>query len=91
MAIKLDDAMFNQASKQAMQKAFAETAEERFKAMGSSAFSRILDELKKSAVDKDLIAKFESDINAASDKNQAILNVINKGGGIADALLRILK
>lgn len=91
MAQKLDDAIFNKASNQAMQEALAKTAEERLKTMGASAFTTIITELKKSTVDKVFVAKLESKINAATNKNQVIIDVINKGGAIADALMKILK
>lgn len=91
MAQKLDDAIFNKASNQAMQEALTKTTEERLKAMGASAFTTIITELKKSTVDKVFVAQLESKINAATNKNQVIIDVINKGGAIADALMKILK
>ncbi len=91
MALKLDDAIFNKASNQAMQEALAKTAEERLKIMGTSAFTTIITELKKSTVDKTIVAQLESKINAATNKNQVIIDVIKKGGTIADALTKILK
>lgn len=91
MALKLDDAIFNKASKQSMQEALAKTADERLKVMGNSAFTTIITELKKSTVDKTLVAQLESKINAATNKNQVIIDVIKKGGAIADVLIKILK
>lgn len=91
MALKLDDAIFNKTSNQAMQEALAKTADERLKVMGASAFPAIITELKKSTVDKTLIAQLENKINAATYKNQVIVDVIKKSGAIADALMKILK
>lgn len=91
MARDLDDEIFNKASNQAMQKALAKTAEERLKIMGVADFSSIIAELKKKSVDKILVEKLENDINAATNKNQVIINVIKKGGTIANELIKILK
>ena len=91
MTQKLDDTIFNIASNQAMHEALAKTAEERIRVMGVSIFPTIITELKKGTVDKTLIAELERKINAATNKNQVIIDVIKKGGVIADALIKILK
>lgn len=91
MALKLDDAIFNQASNKAIREALTKTAEERLKVMGASAFPAIITELKKSTIDKTSVAELEHKINAATNKNQVIMDVIKKGGAIADTLIKILK
>lgn len=91
MAMKLDDAIFDKASNQAMQEALAKTAEERLEIMGTSDFQTIIAELKKSSIDETLVTNLENEINAATNKNQVIVNVIKKGGIIANELVKILK
>lgn len=91
MAGDLDDEIFNKASNQAMQEALTKTAEERLKIMEVSDFSLIIAELKKKSVDKILVEKLENEINAATNKNQVIVDVIKKGGTIANELVKILK
>ncbi|WP_106830579.1 hypothetical protein [Parabacteroides pacaensis] len=91
MALKLEDAIFNKASNQAIREALTKTAEERLKVMGASAFPAIITELKKSTVDKTFTAELERKINAATNKNQEVIDVIKKGGAIADTLIKILR
>lgn len=91
MAIKLDDEIFNKASDKAMQEALEKTQEERLKVMDLSQFSSIVEELKKSSLDKTLIEKLENEINAATNKNQMIIDTIKKGGVVAEGLLKAVK
>lgn len=91
MAIKLDDEIFNKASDKAMQEALEKTQEERLKVMDLSQFSSIVEELKKSSLDKTLIEKLENEINAATNKNQMIIDTIKKGGVVAEGLLKVVK
>jgi hypothetical protein len=93
MARKLDDSVFNQASERAMQEALLKTAEQRLRALGPTGYQRVLEQLRAGAgaVDPALIAELESAIDAATDKNKVITDVIKKGISIAQAIAAILR
>lgn len=91
MAKKFDENIFNQASKQAMAKALDETLKERVQIMKDADFANIIVELKKSSVDKAEIDHFASMINQATDKNNALLQVLEKGTALAKVLIGIIK
>ena len=90
MAIKFSDDVFKNASDQAKQNALIETAEARLKAMGTNAYGDILDKLKSDCVDHTLIEELEKEINAATDKNKLILDLIRKGGKLGKLLLGVI-
>ncbi len=74
-----------------MQQALINTAKQRIKAMGSNDCNRIIGDLKSSCADKAVVAEIEAEINKASNKNQAILKILDGGGKAAIIILRILK
>ena len=88
--MNFDKNMFKKASASAMNSALIKTSEERLEIMGESAYITIINKLKKDSVDKDLIEDFESKINASTNKNQVILNVIRTGGTLAEYITKII-
>lgn len=91
MGIEFDNEVFNQASNEALQAALVKTATERLKASGPSVFSKIIEDLRQHCVDKTEIDKLEAEINRATDKNETIIQVLKKGGAVADCILNFLK
>lgn len=87
----LDDSKFKKASDEVMIRTLQKTVKEREAAVGSAVFSQIINELKKSSVDTEEVAKLEQEINSATDKNKALANVLNKGGRVATAIADIIK
>ena len=88
--MNLDKDMFKKASTSAMDSALIKTSEERLKIMRKSAYITIIDKLKEDSVDKCLIEDLESKINASTDKNQVILNVMKAGGTLAKFITKII-
>ena len=55
-----------------------------------SQIAEILNALKKSAVDPSIIANLQQQITQATNKNQIILNVVEKGGTLGKVLIDIV-
>lgn len=91
MAKRLDDSIFKQASTQAMQTALDQTVKDRLRIMKDADFVDILEKLKKTSVDKAEITELKSVIDQATDKNEALLSVLEKGGTLAKTVIDIIK
>lgn len=91
MAKRLDDSIFKQASTQAMQTALDQTVKDRLRIMKDADFVDILEMLKHTSVDKAEITELKSVIDQATDKNKALLCVLEKGGALAKAVIDIIK
>lgn len=91
MAKRLDDSIFKQASTQAMQTALDQTVKDRLRIMKDADFVDILEKLKQTSVDKAEITVLKSVIDQATDKNEALLSVLEKGGALAKAVIDIIK
>lgn len=91
MAKRLDDSIFKQASTQAMQTALDQTVKDRLRIMKDADFVDILEKLKKTSVDKAEITELKSVIDQATDKNEALLSVLEKGGALAKTVIDIIK
>jgi hypothetical protein len=90
MAAKLDDSVFNRASDRALREALAKTAEQRLKAMGSDGWLQVVTRLKSCLADKALVEALEAEVNASTDKNRVLIDIVRKGGSIAKAIGQIL-
>lgn len=91
MAKRLDDSIFKQASTQAMQTALDQTVKDRLRIMKDADFVDILEKLKQTSVDKAEITELKSVIDQATDKNETLLCVLEKGGALAKAVIDIIK
>lgn len=91
MVKRLDDNIFKQASTQAMQTALDQTVKDRLRIMKDADFVDILEMLKQTSVDKAEITKLKSVIDQATDKNEALLSVLEKGGALAKTVIDIIK
>ena len=91
MAKRLDDSIFKQASTQAMQTALDQTVKDRLRIMKDADFVDILEMLKQTSVDKAEITELKSVIDQATDKNEALLSVLEKGGALAKTVIDIIK
>lgn len=91
MAKRLDDSIFKQASTQAMQTALDQTVKDRLRIMKDADFVYIIEKLKQTSVDKAEITELKSVIDQASDKNETLLSVLEKGGALAKTVIDIIK
>lgn len=91
MAKRLDDSIFKQASTQAMQTALDQTVKDRLRIMNDADFDAVLEKLEKTSVDKAEIIQLKSVIDQATDKNEALLSVLEKGGALAKTVIDIIK
>lgn len=91
MAKRLDDSILKQASAQAMLIALDETVKDRLRIMKDADFMGILEMLKQTSVDKAEITQLKLVIDQATDKNKALLCVLEKGGALAKTVIDIIK
>ena len=84
----MDD--LKKASNEASIAASIKTAADKKKALGESLFTEIIKELKANGVDEETVNGLESEIARATDKNEALLKVIQKGDIIANKVLEIV-
>lgn len=91
MAKRLDDSIFKQASTLAMQTALDQTVKDRLRIMKDADFVDILEMLKQTSVDKAEITQLRLVIDHATDKNEALLSVLEKGGALAKTVIYIIK
>lgn len=87
----IDIKELEKAIKKAAITADAKTATEKEKVMGKFLFDNIIVELRNSSVSEDIINELEKEINNATDKNEAILRIIQNGGEVADKISAIIK
>ena len=88
MGFNIDD--LKKASNAASIAASIKTAADKKKALGESLFTEVIKELKANGVDEKTINSLETEIGRATDKNEAILKVIQKGDIIANKVLEIV-
>lgn len=88
MGFNIDD--LKKASNEASIAACIKTAADKKKALGESLFTEVIKELKANGVDEKTINSLETEIGRATDKNEAILKVIQKGDIIANKVLEIV-
>ena len=88
MGLYLED--LSKASSEAGISASIKTASARKEALGESLFTEDIKELKANGVDEKTINSLETEIGRATDKNEAILKVIQKGDIIANKVLEIV-
>lgn len=88
MGFNIDD--LKKASNEASIAASIKTAADKKKALGKSLFTEVIKELKANGVDEKTINSLETEIGRATDKNEAILKVIQKGDIIANKVLEIV-
>lgn len=91
MAKELDDNIFKQASTQAMQAALDQTVKDRLRVMKEADFDDVLEKLGKTSVKKSEIIQLKSVIDQATDKNKALLCVLEKGSVLAKTVIDIIK
>lgn len=91
MAKRLDDSIFKQASTQAMQTALDQTVKDRLRIMNDADFDAVLEKLEKTSVDQSEITQLKLVIDQATDKNEALLSVLEKGGALAKTVIDIIK
>jgi hypothetical protein len=87
---KYDDAIFNKASDEAMAQAKLKTAEQRLKLMGPGMYEQIISKLREDCANSAIVTQLEKEVNSSTDKNQTILNVMQKSGDVAKAIMGIL-
>lgn len=88
MEINIDD--LKKASNEASIAANIKTAANKREAVGKSLFTEVIKELKATGVDKNAVDSLETEINSATDKNEAILKIIQKGDIIGNKVLEIV-
>lgn len=91
MAKRLDDSIFKQASTQAMQTALDQTVKDRLRIMNDADFDAVLEKLEKTSVDQSETTQLKLVIDQATDKNEALLSVLEKGGALAKTVIDIIK
>lgn len=88
MGFNIDD--LKKASNEASIAASIKTAADKKKALGESLFTEVIKELKANGVDEKTVNDLEAEIARATDKNEALLKVIQKGDIIANKVLEIV-
>lgn len=88
MEINIDD--LKKASNEASIAANIKTAADKREAVGKSLFTEVIKELKAAGVDKNTVDSLETEIDSATDKNEAILKIIQKGDIIGNKVLEIV-
>lgn len=88
MGFNIDD--LKKASNEASIAASIKTAADKKKALGESLFTEVIKKLKANGVDEKTINSLETEIGRATDKNEAILKIIQKGDIIANKVLEIV-
>ena len=78
------------ASNEASIAASIKTAADKKKALGESLFTEIIKELKANGVDEETVNGLESEIARATDKNEALLKLIQQGDIIAHTVREIV-
>lgn len=91
MVKRLDDNIFKQASTQAMQTALDQTVKDRLRIMNDADFNAVLEKLEKTSVNQSEITQLKFVIDQATDKNKALLCVLEKGGVLAKTVIDIIK
>lgn len=91
MAKRFDDNIFKQASTQAMQTALDETVKDRLRIMKDADFEDVIERLKMTSVDDEEITQMKLVIDQATDKNKALLCVLEKGDVLAKTVIDIIK
>lgn len=88
MGFNIDD--LKKASNEASIAASIKTAADKKKALGESLFTEVIKELRAKSVDEKTVNGLEAEIGRATDKNEALLKVIQKGDIIAKKVLEVV-
>lgn len=77
------------AAEEATLKASEKTAA-RAKAMGGLSVDDIIKEMRNGGVDEETVRGLEKEINKSTDRNEAILRIMERGGDVADFIKRLI-